>query len=88
MGSAFLRGRRSLARVTTASISIVLNGEPRDVSASGGSATVAVLISELDLGDRRVAVEVNGNVIPRTDHSAHALSTGDNVEVVTFVGGG
>jgi len=74
--------------VTTASISIVVNGEPRDVATSNGTATVSALLSDLDIGNRRVAVEVNGEVIPKAEHGAQTLSAGDKVEVVTFVGGG
>jgi sulfur carrier protein len=50
--------------------------------------TVAQLISELGLGDRRVAVERNRNVVPRAEHATTVLSEGDRLEVVTFVGGG
>ncbi len=74
--------------MTTTSIAIVLNGEPRDVRARDGAATIAALLTELDLGAQRVAVEVNGDVVPRAEHASHALAPGDKVEVVTFVGGG
>lgn len=66
-------------------ISIVVNGSPRDV---GDGTTVAALIAELGLGDRRVAVERNREVVPRAQHGETVLATGDRLEVVTFVGGG
>jgi sulfur carrier protein len=50
--------------------------------------TVATLIGELGLGDRRVAVERNREVVPRAEHATTTLAAGDRVEVVTFVGGG
>ena len=49
---------------------------------------MATLLAELGLGAQRVAVEVNGDVVPRETHAARTLSAGDTVEVVTFVGGG
>lgn len=66
-------------------IHIVVNGEARDIPAG---TTVAGLIALLGLGDRRVAVERNREVIPRARHTDTALHDGDRLEVVTFVGGG
>ena len=67
------------------SIDIVINGEARSVM---HGTTVAALISELGLGDRRVAVERNREVVPRAAHATTVLAAGDRLEVVTFVGGG
>jgi thiamine biosynthesis protein ThiS len=68
---------------------LVLNGEPYPfVPDAGAAPTIAALLERLDLGARRVAVEVNGDVVPRAEHAAHRLAAGDRVEVVTFVGGG
>ena len=50
--------------------------------------TVGALIEELGLGNRRVAVERNREVVPRAQHATTALAAGDHVEIVTFVGGG
>jgi sulfur carrier protein len=69
----------------TASIDVVINGQSRSVNTG---TTVAQLISELGLGDRRVAVERNRTVVPRAEHATTVLSEGDRLEVVTFVGGG
>jgi thiazole synthase len=69
-------------------LSITLNGEPYDLAASPAAPTVARLIEGLELGARRVAVEVNGEVVTRERHGEHVLAAGDRVEVVTFVGGG
>jgi sulfur carrier protein len=69
----------------SATIDVVVNGESRAV-ASG--TTVAALIGELGLGDRRVAVERNREVVPRAEHGTTVLTAGDRVELVTFVGGG
>ncbi len=51
-------------------------------------ATVAALIDALALNGRRIAVEVNEEVVPRSRHAAHRLNEGDRVEVVHAIGGG
>lgn len=66
-------------------IDVVINGEARSVAQG---TTVAALIAELGLGDRRVAVERNRQVVPRADHGSTVLAAGDRLELVTFVGGG
>jgi len=66
-------------------IDVVVNGNPRSVAEG---TTVAGLIGELGLGDRRVAVERNREVVPRAQHTTTVLTAGDRLELVTFVGGG
>lgn len=66
-------------------IDIVINGETRSVVEG---TTVAGLIGELGLADRRVAVERNREVVPRAQHASTVLVAGDRLELVTFVGGG
>ena len=51
-------------------------------------ATVAALLDALALKGRRIAVEVNEEVIPRSRHAAYRLHDGDRVEVVHAIGGG
>ena len=70
----------------TATSDIVLNGSPHPLPA--GEITVESLLSSLDLAQQRVAVEVNGDVVPRDQHAVRPVKPGDRVEVVTFVGGG
>ena len=67
------------------SIGITLNGEP---SRQRDGTTVEELLESLGLGERRVAVEVNLEVVRRDSFATHALADGDRVEVVSFVGGG
>jgi len=69
----------------SASIDVVINGETRTVVQG---TTVASLVELLGLGDRRVAVERNREVVPRAEHASTVLTSGDRLEVVTFVGGG
>ncbi|NJC42158.1 thiamine biosynthesis protein ThiS [Brevundimonas alba] len=63
---------------------IQVNGEPRDVAAD----TVLALVEELGLDVRKVAVERNLEIVPRSLHGATAITDGDRIEVVQFVGGG
>jgi sulfur carrier protein len=64
---------------------IVYNGQPRRLREG---ATVAELLSQLELNARQVAVEVNLQLVPRARHAERLLAAGDRVEVVTLVGGG
>ena len=64
---------------------ITLNGDPHAVV---DGATVASLIEALDLAGKRVAVEVNEEVVPRSRHGKCALASGDRVEIVHAIGGG
>ncbi|MDH4556343.1 sulfur carrier protein ThiS [Pseudomonas sp. BN417] len=64
---------------------IQLNGESFELP---DGQTVADLIACLDLAGRRVAVELNLDIVPRSQHAATALCEGDRVEVVHAIGGG
>lgn len=52
------------------------------------AATVAELIGELELVDKRLAIECNGEIVPRSAYNVTRLSTGDRLEIVVAVGGG
>lgn len=67
------------------SLEITVNGEARTV-ASG--TTVAQLLVELGVTPRHCAVEVNLELVPRAKQAEHELAAGDQLEVVTLVGGG
>ena len=67
-------------------LSLVVNGSVHTCRAA--NATVADLIRELALEGKRVAVERNGEIVPRSRHTATALVAGDRIEVVAAVGGG
>ncbi|HET7126213.1 MAG TPA: sulfur carrier protein ThiS [Lysobacter sp.] len=51
-------------------------------------ATLAGLLEEHGLALRRVAVEVNGEIVPRGQHREHRLQEGDRIEIVHALGGG
>jgi sulfur carrier protein len=64
---------------------LIVNGQPLEVPEG---ATVLDLLRCLALGTDAVAVERNGAVVRRARHAETRLEAGDQVEVVTFVGGG
>ena len=64
---------------------ITVNGESRQVP---DGATAAQLVELLELSGRRLAMEVNGEIVPKSLHESRALDPGDRVEIVHAVGGG
>jgi len=66
-------------------IRITVNGEPREIAAT---ATVADLLAQVGLDMRKVAVERNLEIVPRSTYAATALAAGDELEIVHFIGGG
>ena len=64
---------------------ILLNGETRDFPAP---TTVLGLLAAIGHGDKRVAVEVNREVVPRSRHETQVLADGDRVEIIQAIGGG
>lgn len=65
-------------------ISIVLNGEQRQVR----SGSIADLVASIGLDPKKVAVERNREIVPRSTLADVALTEGDQLEIVHFVGGG
>ena len=68
----------------TASLNLIVNGEPR--RAAPGS--IADLVRALELDPAKVAVERNGDIVPRSTLADAPLGDGDVLEIVHFVGGG
>lgn len=62
-----------------------LNGQERDLPEG---ATLGDLVRTLGLEPSRIAVERNGQVVPKARYDAEVLSEGDRLEIVHFVGGG
>ena len=71
--------------MTTGTISLTLNGKPRDVPAG---TSLLSLIDLLGVDRRMIAVAHNGDVVPRDRYDDVVLGDGDRVEVVRMVGGG
>jgi thiamine biosynthesis protein ThiS len=66
-------------------MNIVINGESRGFASP---LTLAGLLDQLGMKQDRVAVELNRNIVPRGQWVEMALSDGDRLEIVHFVGGG
>ena len=66
-------------------IQISVNGEAR---ALDPGSTVAALLAQMNLAGKRVAVERNGEIVPKGRHADTELRPGDALEIVAAVGGG
>jgi thiamine biosynthesis protein ThiS len=66
-------------------ITIVVNGAKRELASES---SVADLVHDLALVGKRIAVELNGAIVPRSRYAETRVSAGDRVEIVGAVGGG
>lgn len=66
-------------------IELVINGQARSFPEP---LTLARLVDALDLAGKRIAVEHNGEIVPRSQHGDTVLADGDRLEIVVAVGGG
>lgn len=78
-----LLGLRRLQRAV--GVQIVVNGENTAVA---DHATIAQLIEQLGLTGKRIAIEINQTIVPRSAHASTVLQSGDCVEIVHAIGGG
>ncbi len=75
--------RQSVRRMEDV-MEITVNGERKTV----GSASILGLLRELDIDPGRVAVELNMEILPKSNYETTGLNDGDRIEIVHFVGGG
>jgi len=66
-------------------ITVSINGEPRRFPQA---ISVAAFIEEMGLAGKRIALERNGEIVPRSTFATQQLADGDRLEVVVAVGGG
>ena len=66
-------------------ISVSINGEARQFDTS---ISVATLLEQMQLGGKRIALERNGEIVPRGQFTQQMLADGDKLEIVVAVGGG
>lgn len=66
-------------------MNIQLNGQNREVT---DNITISALLELLELTGKRLAVEVNEDLVTRSKFDSHQLSEGDHVEIVQAIGGG
>ncbi|HEU5398633.1 MAG TPA: sulfur carrier protein ThiS [Gammaproteobacteria bacterium] len=64
---------------------LLINGKSTDLPAD---LTARQLVERLDLAGKRIALEVNGEILPRSSYAEHLLHDGDKVEIVHAIGGG
>ena len=69
-------------------LTLVLNGHSRSFESLGDSPSIDQLIGALGLKTDRVAIEQNGEIVPRSSWPEAVLKEGDRLELVHFVGGG
>ena len=69
-------------------LTLVLNGQPRTFDALSQPTSLDLVIAELGLKGDRVAVEHNGEIVPRSAWAQTRVAAEDRLEVVHFVGGG
>lgn len=80
-----MRDNPRAKQVNRTMLQIEVNGKLRQVSAG---ASVADLLAELELDERLVVVELNRQIVRRTERDDVGLQAGDRIEIVHFVGGG
>lgn len=64
---------------------IALNGKEREIAPD---TSIAQLLDQAGYGGRRVAVEINREIVPRSQHAERRLAAADRVEIVQAIGGG
>lgn len=67
------------------SITVTVNGEARELAAGS---SVADLIEQMGLSGKRLAVEIDQEIVPRSQHASTKLAAGNRIEVVHAIGGG
>jgi sulfur carrier protein len=66
-------------------LQLQINGKPSELP---GESNVEQLVATLKLEGKRFAIELNGEIVPKSRHAATRLNNGDKLEVVVAVGGG
>jgi sulfur carrier protein len=66
-------------------IAITINGEPREFEAV---VSVSQLLEEVGLANKKIALERNGEIVPRSRFREETVADGDRLEIVVAVGGG
>ena len=79
------KGEVSDTQTAAATLRVSVNGEPRELPAG---TTVAALLAQIAPAGKPCAVEIDRQIVPRSEHAGRALREGEAVEVVGFVGGG
>jgi sulfur carrier protein len=82
-------GQRTIVKAMHNSVTLTLNGESRVFEGPGaGPLSVSALLMVLGLDTKKVAVERNEEIVPRSRYADTCLVSGDLLEIVHFIGGG
>ncbi len=94
MPDARISGRTKYTKEVTKSVAsffvfggvymVKINGEEKNIAGK----TLAEYLENTSYDSKRIAVERNGNIVPKAQYAEIVLQDGDNVEIVSFVGGG
>ena len=76
---------RAAGRYDRRALQITLNGKARDLP---DGISVSTLLETLEVDPRRVAVEINLDIVPKSEYAERSIDPGDTIELVSFVGGG
>ena len=63
---------------------VKVNGEPKDISGK----TIAEYLETVNYDMKRIATELNGDIVPKANYADTVIKDGDSIEIVSFVGGG
>ena len=66
-------------------IAVHINGAIKEIQTG---TTISALTIDLDVAHKKIALEINGEIIPRSHFKSRILQDGDQIEIVTAVGGG
>ncbi|MGE8546131.1 sulfur carrier protein ThiS [Alcaligenes sp. Marseille-Q7550] len=66
-------------------MNIILNGQNKTLA---NADTISALIAQLGYENKRIAVELNGDIVPKSQHATTAIKDSDTIEIVVAVGGG
>ena len=81
----FLNFTRMGGHARIEGMKVQLNGDWLELKSP---CSVAELLDRQNLTERRVAVEINGDIIPRSEHANHSINDGDRIEIVHALAGG
>jgi sulfur carrier protein len=69
-------------------VKLSINGQDRDFPAFESKPLITHLVDLLEMKADRIAIERNGDIVPRSTWASTPLQSGDKIEIVQFVGGG
>ena len=80
-----LHTRRGMSKADSDGIEVMINGEAQRFDTA---LCVADLLARLGLPEKKIAVEHNLEIVPKSAYASHMIDAGDRVEIVHFIGGG